>query len=110
MANTETTLWAETDTTGKQLAIARDWARRFSYKQLRAFQAHYAEMSAKHQGDDMVYASFDNRWSVATLAIDIQAFCAHRIIADSLRFANLNSAGRQESHKFCSSSPRGFIT
>jgi hypothetical protein len=73
-SNATVKLWAETDTTEKQRAIARDWAVRFSYKQLRAFQAHYVQKCAENTRDELVFACFDNMWWVATFAIDIREF------------------------------------
>lgn len=67
-------LWAETDTTEKQAPIARDWAVRFTYKQLRAFQAYYVTKCYENQSDPLVYACFENMWWVATFAIDIKEF------------------------------------
>jgi len=51
-------LWAQTDTTEKQTVIARDWAVRFTYKQLRAFQQYYSETASAYRNDETKYACF----------------------------------------------------
>ena len=58
----------------KLYEIAKDWAKGYSTKELRAFQAHYIDVSKTAVWDEDRYKSYNNRWKCVTYAISIRNF------------------------------------
>lgn len=68
----DNTRWAES--TEDQLRdIAKSWAKKMTTKQLRGFQNWYNKLFLQTE-DEVTAKSLNNRWQVATWAIDIREF------------------------------------
>jgi hypothetical protein len=66
-------MWLEA-THDELYAIGGKWAARFSYEELRAFQAQYSEMEERTGLTNEEWQAIDNRWWASTFAISIQQF------------------------------------
>jgi hypothetical protein len=54
--------------------IAKRWADKFSLGELVAFQSQYLDLETRKGISDEEWQSIDNRWKVATMAIEIREF------------------------------------
>jgi hypothetical protein len=65
--------WAES--TDEQLRdIAKMWAKKFTHKELRAFQQAYVNYQEHPELTEDQHLAYDNMWQVATWAIGFRAF------------------------------------
>jgi hypothetical protein len=59
---------------GQLYDIAKEWAKKFTYKELRAFQQSYADYQRMPNASEERKIAYDHMWQTATWAIDIQVF------------------------------------
>ena len=73
--NSDTEKWANA-TQDELEKIAQAWAKRYTIRTLRVFQLAYTK---RHKGStDVQLRAMDNRWQVATWAIDYRAFVLNK--------------------------------
>jgi hypothetical protein len=59
---------------GQLYDIAKMWATKFTFNELRAFQSAYAEYEIRHDITEEEYTAYNHMWQTATWAISIQCF------------------------------------
>lgn len=68
----DTQRWAVATNEQMEL-IAKKWAKKYSTKKLRGFQAYYVTL-CKKVDSELEYKCYDNMWNTVTRAISIRNF------------------------------------
>lgn len=66
--------WAESTQDELYTIAKKIWAKKFTTRRLRLFQAHYTELLSTKKLNDTQAKAIQNRWDCATFAISIREF------------------------------------